>query len=148
MLRRRLVLVYAGRPRLSGDLHERVWTRYREGDAHVRNALASLKQCALSMNAALANGDLDTFGRLLNDNWSAQKALHPSITTSQLEEVFERAQKHGALGGKACGAGGGGCMVFLAEEGREAELRAALRASKLELIDFDFDTYGVFLKKG
>lgn len=147
-LRSRLVLVYSGESRVSGSIHERVWARYRSGERDVVSALHRLRALAGEMKEALLAHDLQTFGQLLGDNWRCQKALDPAISNARLDALMELAGRHGAMAGKACGAGGGGCAVFLAEEGGAAALRTALQESRHGLIDFDFDTFGVHLSRG
>jgi D-glycero-alpha-D-manno-heptose-7-phosphate kinase len=147
-LRSRLVLVYCGARRFSGRLHEQVWARYRLGDADVLDSLGKLSRVARDMKGALEAQDLQGFGELLTENWECQKVLHPSISTPRLDEIVTAALAGGALGGKACGAGGGGCLVFLAKSGEEERLRQILKRGKSSIIEFDFDTYGVHLTKG
>lgn len=147
-MRSRLVLVYSGKSRLSGSIHEHVWSGYTAGHGPVHAALNGLKRVAHEMRAALEQQNFEVFSDLLNQNWAYQKELHPSVTSHELDDLFDFAQAHGARGGKACGAGGGGCCVFAVEAGGSEQLRAALKTKKLEVIDFDFDTYGVFVRKG
>lgn len=92
--------------------------------------------------------DLDSFGLLMNENWSSQKALDPTISSPHLDSLMDLALRNGAIGGKACGAGGGGCLLFLAADGRAPELRQALTTRGLQNLDFEFDTYGVHLTRG
>jgi D-glycero-alpha-D-manno-heptose-7-phosphate kinase len=147
-LRSRLVLVYSGKSRLSGSIHEHVWSSYKAGHAPVNAALDGLKRVAQEMKVALEQQNLEVFSDLLNQNWAYQKELHPSVTSPELDDLFEFAFAHGVQGGKACGAGGGGCCVFAVEADGSDRLRAALKTRKLDVIDFDFDTYGVFVSKG
>jgi D-glycero-alpha-D-manno-heptose-7-phosphate kinase len=114
----------------------------------VHAALDGLKRVAGEMRDALDRQNLDDFSTLLSENWAYQKELHSSVTNSDLDDLFDFAAKHGAGGGKACGAGGGGCCVFAVEEENSERLKTALRTRKLDIIDFDFDTYGVFVNKG
>jgi D-glycero-alpha-D-manno-heptose-7-phosphate kinase len=146
-LRSRLVLVYTGAPRLSGSIHEQVWAQYRAGSASVGEALASLTRIAGEMRDALVAGNLEVVGELMSENWTQQKALHPSVTTPNLDAIIDLAARHGAIGHKACGAGGGGCAVFLSAAGAQAGLRKALHEHRVRIIDFEFDTYGVYLTK-
>lgn len=143
----RLVLVYTGAQRLSGSIHEHVWDQYRAGSVSVREALASLTRIAGEMREALTIGNLALVGELMCENWSQQKALHPSVTNPGLDAIIDLAGRHGAIGGKACGAGGGGCVIFLAAPGAQAGLRRALHEYGVSIIDFAFDTYGVYLSK-
>ena len=89
-----------------------------------------------------------TFAQLINDNWEQQKQLHPTVTNASLEALIHHGRAHGAAAAKACGAGGGGCVVFVADEGRSEELRTALRSSRAAIIDFGFDDYGVRVTRG
>ena len=70
------------------------------------------------------------FARLLTENWENQKRLHSSVTNSQIDELFEIAQKNGTLGGKACGAGGGGCLIFYCTPDKEHLVRKKLEESR------------------
>jgi D-glycero-alpha-D-manno-heptose-7-phosphate kinase len=83
----------------------------------------------------------------MNENWSSQKALHPTISSPHLDSLMNLAMRNGAIGGKACGAGGGGCLLFLAGEGQAPALRRALAERGLQNIDVEFDTYGVHLTR-
>ena len=109
-LEKNLVLCYTGKSRLSGDIHRKVKEAYEGEEPKTRQALRNLKSIAFEMKDALFKGDLTTFGGLLNDNWENQKALHPSVTNPQIDDIFTAAMASGALGGKACGAGGVSCL--------------------------------------
>jgi D-glycero-alpha-D-manno-heptose-7-phosphate kinase len=65
------------------------------------------------------------------------------VTTADVDRLFAVAETHGALGGKACGAGGGGCLLFLAAPEAERELRRALGAAGAQIIDFNLDHAGL-----
>jgi D-glycero-alpha-D-manno-heptose-7-phosphate kinase len=147
-LRDRLVLVYSGIPRISSHVHEGVWSRYRAGDKSVAAALSTLKRLAVDMRESLRAGDLDSFALQMRENWTQQQALDPGVRTAALDGIMEIAEKNGAVGWKACGAGGGGCVLLMVRAGEAPRLQAALRRERLRVIDFDFDTYGVFLTKG
>jgi len=139
----RLVLCYTGKPRLSGNIHENVWGAYRQGKPETVNALYNLRNVAIRMKTVLLNGDLNEFPELLNQNWKHQKQLDPSITNEQIEELFEKAFKEGAIGGKACGAGGGGCVLFFAEKGRRAHVESVVEKLGSRIIPFRFEFEGL-----
>ena len=142
-LEARLVLCYSGQARLSGDIHDRVWGAYERGDAVVGTRLAELRDVALAMRDALLAGDFARTAALLSRNWEAQKHLHSSITNPTVERLCAVAREAGADAGKACGAGGGGSLVFLAEPPRVAAVRAALQGAGARLIDARIDWDGV-----
>ena len=60
----------------------------------------------------LNTGNINDFGNLLNSSWILKKKLSPSITNYKIDNLYERAMKYGALGGKLLGAGGGGFLLI------------------------------------
>ena len=142
-LEKRLVLAYTGKPRLSGNIHEHVWGAYRAGVPETVNALYNLRNVAIRMKTVLEAGDLVEFAELLNQNWRHQKQLDASITNDQIEEMFDEAFKTGASGGKACGAGGGGCVLFLAEPGRRGDVEQVVERLGSRVIPFKFEFEGL-----
>jgi len=138
---RRSVLLFTGESRLSGSTVAAVRDAYVAGEPRTIAALARIKVLAGEMAAALRAGDIDSLGRLVGEHWVHQRALHPTITTPRIDAVVERAQRAGALGLKALGASGGGCVLAIAEEGREDELSEAMTPFGQRL-DFDIDRDG------
>jgi len=142
-LQKDLVLCYTGRSRLSGDIHEHVTNAFLSGEPETVDAIESLKQVTMEMKSVLMKGDLGGFARLMSENWTQQKRLHPSVTNEQIDRLFETANQNGAVGGKACGAGGGGCVVFQAAPDSEHLVRSALQKTGATIVDFDFDFSGL-----
>jgi D-glycero-alpha-D-manno-heptose-7-phosphate kinase len=114
---------------------------YRAGDRAVCDALARMKSLATGMAASLRSGDLDALSEQLDEHWVHQRALHPSITTERIEAIGRAADRAGALGMKALGASGGGCVFVLARDGREEELARAL-APLGERLEYAVDLEG------
>ena len=144
-LEKNLVLCYTGKSRLSGNIHQKVVDAFLSKDEETLAALKNLKQIGREMKNALLKGDLFDFARLLTENWENQKLLHPSVTNSQIDELFDIAQS--ALGGKACGAGGGGCLIFYCTPDREHLVRKKLEEFGIEIIDFNFTSEGISIWK-
>lgn len=142
-LEKRLVVCYSGISRLSGDIIQRVQQAYLHGEPTTCTALRTMRDLASILRSALATGDLQQIGPILLENWHCQRALHPSVTNAEVDALFEVAAEHGALGGKACGAGGGGCLVFFAAADAERGLRDALAAAGTQIIDFNIDHGGL-----
>jgi D-glycero-alpha-D-manno-heptose-7-phosphate kinase len=138
---RRGVVLYTGESRVSGETVAAVREAYVAGDPRTTAALARMKTLAIEMADALRAGDLDELGALLREHWVHQRALHPRITTPKIETIVETALRHGALGLKALGASGGGCVLAIAEDGREEELSTAL-APLGERLRYDIDRDG------
>ena len=146
-LEKNLVLCYTGKSRLSGNIHQNVTDAYKSGQPSVREALETLKAIAEATKTALMRGRLTEFGELLTENWNNQKKLHPSVTNEQIESLFKIAMAHGAIGGKACGAGGGGCLLFYCEPTREHSVRQKLEDAGARVIDVNFDFDGLQMWK-
>jgi D-glycero-alpha-D-manno-heptose-7-phosphate kinase len=146
-LESRLVLCYTGKPRLSSNIHENVWGAFRRGVPETVNALYALRDCAAEARATLLAGDVEGLAQVVSRNWQHQKALDPSITNAQIENLFEEATAAGAIGGKACGAGGGGCLLFFAEASRQSALSDALSTAGARVIPFTFDFDGLQVRK-
>ena len=141
----RLVLCYTGKSRLSSSIHEEVWGAFRRGEPSTVNALYDLRNCAIRMKTVLEKGDVEEFGELLSQSWKHQKALAPSVTNEQIERLFDIANKNGGLHGKACGAGGGGCLLFFAAPGRKSDLSQALQDAGTRVIPFRFEQEGLYV---
>jgi len=120
-----------------------VWSAFERGDAEVRAALDGLRACALAMRQALDRGDVGQVGAVLRENWALQQRLAPGMKTEAMDRLERAATASGADGVKACGAGAGGSLVFLAKPGREFELAEALKAAGGTILKFSFDTGGV-----
>jgi D-glycero-alpha-D-manno-heptose-7-phosphate kinase len=113
-LERRCIVAYTGQSRISGDTVSAVLDSYRVRDPVVVECLARMKALATQMADALARNDLDELGTLVGEHWTHQRELHPSIPTPLIDEILARARIAGALGGKALGASGGGCVLIIA----------------------------------
>jgi D-glycero-alpha-D-manno-heptose-7-phosphate kinase len=142
-LEKRLVLCYSGHSRLSGDVIDVVMGAYREGRASTVNALRTLRRLAGEAKDALLAGDVDRLANLLSANWRCQRDLHPAVTTPEIERLMAVAATAGARGGKALGAGGGGCLAFIAAPDSEGQLRTALAGAGAQLMDVGIDRHGL-----
>jgi D-glycero-alpha-D-manno-heptose-7-phosphate kinase len=142
-LEERSVVVYTGQSRVSGDIHARVQEAYRQRAPATLDALATIRRVSRQFCMELQTGSLDTLGELLNENWDAQKRLHPSTTNREIEQLFRIAFQNGARGGKALGAGGGGCLYFIAREGASGRVQDALRSAGAQVLSTHFDLSGL-----
>ena len=147
-LERHLVLCFTGASRSSAEMHARVWRRFAEGDRATAKALDGLRACALEMRDAVAAGRLGAVGDLLSRNWACQRALGDGQETAAMSALARAAAGAGSAGGKACGAGAGGCVVFLAKAGRAFALAEALREAGGQVLRFAFDGAGVVSWEG
>ncbi len=145
-LERRCVVAYTGQSRISGATITAVLDAYRDRVPHVVRALARMAELARAMADAIAAASLDDLGTLVGEHWTHQRALHPRITTPNIERTLEAARDAGAVGGKALGASGGGCVFAIAHEGRETDVRQAM-ARVATLVPFAVDREGVHVER-
>ena len=84
--------------------------------------------------------NLDDFGRLLDKSWKLKKKTGKAVSTSEIDKLYEKGIKAGALGGKLLGAGGGGFLVFYVTEDKQESVKKAMK--DLLYIPFEFETGG------
>ena len=125
-LNRRFVLAYTGAPRNSGINNWEVTKAYIDGDPVVRKNFEQITSIAIAMRQALATGRWEEAGRLLRDEWAHRRKNAPGITTPLIDELIRRARRAGAVGAKVCGAGGGGCVLFLVQPDAKARVSALI----------------------
>jgi len=143
-LARRCLLFYTGESRISARAIQLVIDAYTGGDKRVTTSLAAMKESAQRMAAALRNGSsdaIDRLGGLLREHWEKQMMLHRDITTDRIDAMQRTAYGAGALGLKALGASGGGCVVVVARAGAEDAMRDLLQPLG-EPLAYSVDTVG------
>jgi len=138
-LQRRLLLLYTGLTRSADDIlrEQKVNT---ESDEERRRALRVMTQLAQGLRDALCGNDLGNLGEVLHQGWSEKKRLAPGISNSRIDEWYERARLHGAIGGKVLGAGGGGFLLLYGPSERHGEIVRAL--PELRRVAFRFEPQG------
>lgn len=121
-----LLVVYSGASHFSAGNNWQVVRRRLDGEAEVTELFRGLAESAAGLAVSLEAGDLPEVGRWMSREWSFRRRLAEGISTPLLESLVERALALGAWGGKACGAGGGGCLAFLCPPDRKAAIGAGL----------------------
>jgi D-glycero-alpha-D-manno-heptose-7-phosphate kinase len=142
-LERRLVLAYTGASRNSGINNWEVTKRHIDGDRDVQRRFARIRDIAGSMREALERADWRDVGRQIAEEWENRKGLAPGVTTPEIDAMLGAAREAGALGGKVCGAGGGGCLFCLGEPDRVPAIRDAIAAHGGRLLDFHIESDGL-----
>ncbi len=92
----------------------------------IYKTLLSIKENVNLAKKLFKSGDIESIGELLNDTWNLKKSL-PEVTNEILDNTHKKALQSGAIGGKLLGAGSGGFMLFICEEGATEYLQRALR---------------------
>ena len=139
----RLMLCYTGGTRLSAGILDDQVTSYVEKRPDVVQALQETKGLAFSMKNALLLGKLNEFGSLLHQAWCCKKRLSKKITDPRIDDLYDLARAHGAIGGKLLGAGGGGYLLFLCEFDKWHIVAERLEGAGGKIVGFTFDLRGM-----
>ncbi len=122
----RFVLAYTGAPRQSGINNWEVFKAHINGDKRVFRNFEKICGIARAMHAALGKADWKEVARLLREEWNLRRTNVPGITTPLIDKLISAAAKHGGVAAKVCGAGGGGCVIFMVEEGAASRVATAV----------------------
>jgi D-glycero-alpha-D-manno-heptose-7-phosphate kinase len=122
----RFVLAYTGAPRQSGINNWEVFKAHINGDRRVFRTFEKISEIARVMQQALQHGDWDDVARLLREEWKLRRTNAPGISTPLIDKLVAVAAKNGGKAAKACGAGGGGCVIFLVEKGAAGRVATAI----------------------
>jgi D-glycero-alpha-D-manno-heptose-7-phosphate kinase len=142
-LERRLVLCYTGKPRQSGINNWEVFMRHINGDRRVAQNLEKIAVVAREVRAALERNQWSKLGRLVREEWEFRRRNLRTISTPVIDRIISSARRQGALGGKVCGAGGGGCLALVIEPEARARVEAAVTAAGGTLLPLRIDREGV-----
>lgn len=144
-LERALVVCYSGISRPAGNILHAVAEGFHEGRSEVLDALRGMSGCAERMRHAVLDGRLEELGPLLSEVWELHQHLHPSVTNDAIEELYELAMEHGATGGRVCGAGGGGTLMFYCPPPSDFRVAQALAEAGAQVFDVAIDTTGLLV---
>jgi D-glycero-alpha-D-manno-heptose-7-phosphate kinase len=135
-----LLLFFTGYSRQASSILAEQDRKSRAADDDMTANLHFVKRLGLESRAALEAGDLHAFAEHMNVHWEWKKKRSGAMTNAAIDRCYELARASGALGGKLIGAGGGGFLMFYAED--KARLRHALAGTGLTEVRFRFDFQG------
>src|SRR3954451_18114249 len=142
-----MLLHYTGVAHFSGTNNWDIYKRQIDGKKKVHKGLDKIAESAIEMEKALESGDMEAAGVALGHEWENRKALIDGISTPEIESAIAAALDAGAWAGKVCGAGGGGCIVFLMPPDRRDAVRAALTNVPGEVIDAQPVAHGLTVER-
>jgi D-glycero-alpha-D-manno-heptose-7-phosphate kinase len=103
-----------------------------------------LKKIAYQAERVILDQDWKQLGILLAESWELKKQVNTAISTPRIDAIYELAMQQGALGGKLCGSGQGGYMIFLCLPAKQAALCHALgQKYRVERVDYEIDFTGL-----
>src|SRR5690242_7897498 len=135
-----LLLFFTGYSRSASNILKEQDEKSKRSDRAMIENLHFIKELGRQSQAALEAGDLHEFARLMDVHWQRKKERSSQMSNHQTNEWYDCAMTNGALGGKLIGAGGGGFLMFYADD--KARLRHALRTKGLTEVRFRFDFEG------
>jgi D-glycero-alpha-D-manno-heptose-7-phosphate kinase len=138
-----LLLRYTGKSRRSDPIIDTQVQGYVQRSEDVVRAMDELKQIAVALKNALLQSRLDDFGALLHQAWISKKRMAAQISAPYIDELYETARAHGALGGKISGAGGGGYMFFYCPFDHKHLIAEQLERLGAQVVGLNFDLYGL-----
>jgi hypothetical protein len=121
-----MLLHYTGVAHFSGTNNWEMYKRQIEGKKKVQRGLAKIAATSAEMERALEAADYEAAGKALAKEWQNRKALIDGIATPEIDASIDAGRNAGAWAGKVCGAGGGGCIVFLFPPEKRADIVRAL----------------------
>jgi D-glycero-alpha-D-manno-heptose-7-phosphate kinase len=142
-LERRIVLCYTGKPRQSGINNWEVYKAQMDGKTAVHRNLERISEVAQQLRGAFEKADWTEAGRLMREEWAFRKKNLATISTKTIDLIIKGARSKGALAGKVCGAGGGGCVVLLIDPDARQRVEAAVVDAGGELLPMKIDRSGV-----
>ncbi|MEK9702457.1 MAG: galactokinase [Deltaproteobacteria bacterium] len=135
-----LLLFFTGFSRSAGSILKDQNTRSKQSDQEMLNNLHYVKELGYRSKEALESGNTQHFGELMHEHWEHKKRRSGGMSNSQIDQWYQLALQNGAIGGKLVGAGGGGFLMFLAED--RTRLRKVMSQAGLEEVRFRFDFEG------
>ena len=135
-----LLLFFTGMTRSASNILREQKDRSVQQDAAMIENLHFMKDLAFKSKVALEQGDLREFARLMNVHWQRKKERSKQMSNSRINDLYELGLREGAVGGKLIGAGGGGFLMFYAED--QIRLRKAMAGAGIKEVRFRFDFDG------
>lgn len=135
-----LLLFFTGFSRSAGSILKDQQVKSQKNDAEMLANLNYIKDLGSRSQQALEKGDTRLFGELMHEHWEHKKRRSGGMSNPKIDEWYELGMKNGAIGGKLVGAGGGGFLMFLAED--RTRLRHAMARAGLDEVRFKFDFEG------
>jgi D-glycero-alpha-D-manno-heptose-7-phosphate kinase len=135
-----LLLFFTGYSRSASSILKEQDDKSKQSNKEMVDNLHFVKELGRQSKEALEAGDLHQFGELMNVHWEHKKKRSANMSNPAINDWYDLACANGAVGGKLIGAGGGGFLMFYAED--KMRLRKAMRQAGLQEVRFRFDFEG------
>ena len=142
-LQSKLLLFYTGISRSAMVILGEQSAAAEKKESDVAKSLLQIKEIGLEIKNSIEHGNLDNFGRLMDEHWRVKKTMSTKMSDPNIDRMYALAKENGALGGKIMGAGGGGFFVFYCPSGKEKKsVREAMKANGMNEMPFRFEKEG------
>jgi D-glycero-alpha-D-manno-heptose-7-phosphate kinase len=135
-----LLLFFTGYSRSASSILKDQNDRSKQNDQAMLDNMHFTKELGYKSLEALEGGNLEEFARLMDVHWQRKKSRSSGMSNAHINDWYDYAMSKGALGGKLIGAGGGGFLMFYADD--KVRLRHAMREKGLQEVRFRFDFEG------
>lgn len=135
-----LLLFFTGYTRSASSILKEQDDKSKQNDKDMTQNLHSVKEMGLEIKSLLERGDLRGFAEQMNIHWEMKKKRAGGMSNPKIDEWYTLAMQNGALGGKLIGAGGGGFLMFYAED--KIKLRHTMIEAGMTEVRFRFDFEG------
>ncbi|MBX9635690.1 MAG: kinase [Magnetospirillum sp.] len=142
-LESRLIMIYTGLSRVGPELAQRIIDSLPHRTAKLHRMRQMVDEAAALLSG---DGDLDEFGRMLDETWQLKRSLDAQISNDRIDSIYAAAKQAGAIGGKLLGAGSSGFILLYVPPEHQDAVRAATQP--LLEVPFRFDTQGSVIING
>jgi len=136
-----LLLFFTGYSRSAGSILKDQKDKSEDNNQEMLDNLHYVKNLGLRSKECLVTGDTYTFGKLMHEHWLNKKKRSKGMSNQRIDKWYESAINNGAIGGKLVGAGGGGFLMFMAEDKKRLR-KIMIEEHGLEEVRFKFDFEG------
>ncbi len=136
------LLFYTGVQRSSIDILQEQQTKVRNGDVKSHDLKHKIKEIGRGIHKAFEKGDLEAFGKLMDDHWDLKKSMSSKMSSDRFDRLYKKAKLNGVLGGKILGAGGGGFFLVYCKDGSQTKVRNVFKNFRMREVPFRVDSGG------
>ena len=133
-----LLLFYTGIQRFSSEIQANTFAKPADKTQQLKDMLALVDEAEKIL--CDRNANLNEFGKLLDTTWKLKRGTGSKVSNGSIVELYDKAIKAGALGGKLLGAGGGGFLLFYCEQDKQENLKKSME--DLMIVPFQFENEG------
>ena len=139
-LEENLLLFFTGFSRSASKILLDQKEKSNKDDKDMLENLHYVKDLGYRSKNALESGKLNAYGEIMHEHWENKKRRSKGMSNPEIDTWYQAALNNGAIGGKVVGAGGGGFLMFMADD--RDKLRNEMKLQGLEEVRFKFDFEG------